>query len=74
MVPMASKTTLNRQIAIRVTQSDFQRLDALVDRISLANRNSIARTALRIGLDNIEKNPSKLFQRKPTKNRSKRTR
>jgi hypothetical protein len=58
---MATDDRLARQVAIRLSEDDVKRLEALVDRIPIASRNAIARAAIRIGLEVLEKDPSRLF-------------
>lgn len=58
---MTTDDNLSRQIAIRLSDDDMTRLDALADSIPIASRNAIARAALRIGLAALEKDPSQLF-------------
>ena len=63
---MTTEETLSRQIAIRLDESDISRLDALAERIPIASRNAIARAALRMGLELLEKNPTRvLADKKP---------
>jgi len=52
-----------KSLFLRVTSEDFERLDALVEQIPIANRSSLAREALRIGLDAIESDPAMLVGR-----------
>ena len=58
---MAGDEGLDQQIAIRLTSADLDRLEALAEKIPVASRNAIARAALRIGLEAIEKDPTHLF-------------
>jgi len=51
----------DQAIYIRVTQEDLDRLDALAERIAIATRSGLARTALRLGLDAIERDPTVLL-------------
>jgi hypothetical protein len=50
---------LDRQLAIRVSHEDVQRLDALKKRIAIASRNAIARSALRLGIELLEADPAR---------------
>lgn len=52
---------VDQQIAIRLTSADLERLEALAEKIPIASRNAIARVALRIGLEALEKDPTLLF-------------
>ncbi|HVJ20051.1 MAG TPA: hypothetical protein VM686_31770 [Polyangiaceae bacterium] len=58
---MTTDDRLARQVAIRLSEEDMQRLDALADSIPIASRNAIARAALRIGLAALEADPSQLL-------------
>lgn len=40
----------------------MERLDALVERVPISNRNAIARVALRMGLEILEADPTKLVE------------
>jgi hypothetical protein len=51
---------LKKQVAIRLTQSDLDRLEALAKRVPIASRNAVARAALRLGLDVLEADPTRL--------------
>jgi predicted DNA-binding protein len=64
---MASDDRLSRQVAIRLSEEDLDRLEALAERIPIATRNAIARAALRIGLDALEKDPAQLLSEKKRK-------
>jgi predicted DNA-binding protein len=66
---MASDDRLSRQVAIRLSEEDMERLEGLVERIPIATRNAIARAALRIGLDALEKDPNQLLGEKKRKAR-----
>lgn len=66
---MTTDDRLARQVAIRLSDEDMQRLDALSDAIPIASRNAIARAALRIGLASLEADPSQLFAVKKPKAR-----
>jgi hypothetical protein len=47
-------------LGLRLTADEAARLDALVERIPIASRHSIARAALRIGLDALEADPARV--------------
>ena len=67
---MTTDDNLSRQIAIRLSDDDMARLDALAESIPIASRNAIARAALRIGLAALEADPAQLFSTpKKTKGR-----
>ncbi|MDI3291974.1 hypothetical protein [Polyangium sp. 15x6] len=69
---MGEDDKLEKQIAIRLSEEDVGRLDALAKRIPIASRNAIARAALRIGMAAIEEDPARILSadapvRKPRK-------
>ncbi len=66
---MTTDDKLARQMALRLSDEDMKRLDALAESIPIASRNAIAREALRIGLATLEADPSQLFSPKKTKTR-----
>jgi predicted DNA-binding protein len=53
---------LDKQVAIRLDQSDVQRLQALTKRIRVLSRNAVAREALRIGLSELEREPARILR------------
>jgi len=66
---MTTDDKLARQVALRLSDEDMERLDALAASISIASRNAIARAALRIGIAALEADPSQLFSAKKPKTR-----
>jgi hypothetical protein len=66
---MTTDDKLARQVALRLSEEDVNRLDALTDSIPIASRNAIARAALRIGLAALEADPSQLLSSKKAKTR-----
>jgi hypothetical protein len=54
-------------LGLRLTAEEAARLDAIVERIPIASRHSIARAALRIGLEALEDDPTRIVApaRKP---------
>jgi predicted transcriptional regulator len=66
---MTTDDRLARQVAIRLSDDDMKRLDALAESLPIASRNAIARAALRIGLDVLEADPSRLLSTKKPKTR-----
>jgi len=64
---MTTDDRLARQVALRLSDDDMKRLDALAGSIPVASRNAIARAALRIGLAALEADPSQLFSPKKPK-------
>lgn len=55
------KEGLTEMLGVRVSADDVARIDALADRIPIATRHAIARHALRLGLDAIERDPAILL-------------
>jgi predicted DNA-binding protein len=53
---------LDKQVAIRLDQSDLERLQALTKKIRVLSRNAIAREALRIGLSELEHEPARILR------------
>ncbi len=66
---MTTDERLTEQVALRLSEEDMKRLDALTESIPIASRNAIARAALRIGLAALESDPSQLFSSKKAKAR-----
>jgi hypothetical protein len=59
---MSERELADQMLAVRVTVTDVERLDAVVARSpGLLTRHALARAAMRIGLDAIERDPSVLF-------------
>ena len=58
----ASDEELSRQIGVRLTEKDYARLEGLAVHLSVS---AIARAALMLGLDLIEKQPGVLLGEKP---------
>jgi hypothetical protein len=52
---------LEAVVGIRVTRSDRARLDALAERLPVVTAHAIARCALLLGLDAIERDPGILL-------------
>jgi hypothetical protein len=55
------KEALGEMLGVRVSSDDLARLDAIVARLPIGSRHAIARFALRIGLDAIERDPAILL-------------
>lgn len=53
---------LHRQIALRVSDEEAERLEALSARFPIVSRHAIARAALRLGLALLEEDPSRLLE------------
>jgi hypothetical protein len=54
-----------RQIAIRVTDADVERIEKFARRIKIASPAAVTRAAIRIGLDRLEQSPELLFEPQP---------
>ena len=55
------KDGLTEMLGVRVSRDDLARIDALADRIPIGTRHAIARHALRLGLEAIERDPAILL-------------
>ena len=55
------KDGLSEMLGVRVSADDLARLDALAKRLPIGTRHAIARFAIRIGLDAIERDPAILL-------------
>lgn len=53
---------LSKTVGVRLTDADVDRLDALLARVPIASRNSIAREALLMGLGLLEADPARLIR------------
>jgi len=53
------RETLNEQLTIRLSSRDLARLEAVAKRFPMATRNAVARTALQVGMEELEKKPSR---------------
>jgi len=60
----AADESLDKQIAVRLTEADYKRLEALSSRVPVS---AIARVALMVGIEAIEKQPGILIGEKPRK-------
>ena len=58
---MGDDDKLDRQLNLRVSQADVDRLDALAARVPVLKANTIGRAALRLGLALLEKDPARLL-------------
>lgn len=61
MANAKEKEALGEMLGVRVSSDDLARLDALVQRLPIGSRHAIARFALRVGLDAIERDPAILL-------------
>jgi hypothetical protein len=55
------KDGLSEMLGVRVSPDDLVRIDALAERFPIGTRHAIARFALRLGLDAIERDPAVLL-------------
>jgi hypothetical protein len=60
---------LDKQVAIRLAQSDLRRLQAVTKKIRVLSRNAVAREALRIGLSELERKPALILREGRTSRR-----
>jgi hypothetical protein len=59
---MSDRERAEFMLAVRITATDLERLDAIVATSpGLLTRHSLARAAMRVGLDAIGKDPAVLF-------------
>ena len=59
---MAIRETLAEQLTIRLTSRDLTRLKAVAKHFPMATRNAVARTALQVGMEELEKRPSRAIR------------
>jgi hypothetical protein len=57
---MTNAERLSANLFLRVAPSDLRRLEDLVAALPLATRHGLARFALRLGLESIEADPTRL--------------
>jgi hypothetical protein len=57
----------DQHIFIRLTTADVERLDALAERYPILTRSGVARAAIRLGLDAIERSPMALLEQPTAK-------
>jgi hypothetical protein len=62
---VADDVRLEVTLGLRLTAEEGTRLDALVARVPIASKHSIARAAFRLGLDILEENPARLVVAAP---------
>jgi hypothetical protein len=55
--------TLKEQLTLRLTRRDVRRLKTLKKRIPIASHNAIAREALRLGIDALERDPTHVLRK-----------
>lgn len=60
---MLANQRQDKPLFLRVTASDLARLEKLTGRFGHSTRTGLAREAMRIGLDSIERDPSLLLAR-----------
>jgi hypothetical protein len=56
---------LSEQLTLRLTRRDLSRLKTLRKRIPIASHNAIAREALRLGIEALERDPGHLLRTNP---------
>lgn len=61
-IPEGIIEPLSEQLTLRLTNRDVKRLRALRKRIPIASHNAIAREALRLGIDALERDPGHLLR------------
>ncbi len=59
---MTNRETLEEQLSIRLSSRDLARLEAVAKRFPMATRNAVARTALQVGMEELEKKPSRALR------------
>ncbi len=59
---MATRETLDEQLTIRLSSRDLARLEAVAKVFPMATRNAVARTALQVGMEELEKKPSRAMR------------
>jgi hypothetical protein len=58
-----TKSDGGRVLCFRVSEAMLAQLDALVDRLPLAKRSNLSREVMRVGLEEIARNPSRALLR-----------
>lgn len=64
---LTKEPTLTKALHMRITEEDVQHLDHLEAKITIVSRNGIARAALRLGMEQLEKDPTLLLKVQPTR-------
>jgi len=59
---MSSRETLTEQLTIRLPSRDLARLKAVARRFPMASVNAVARTALQVGIEELDKRPSRALR------------
>lgn len=62
MSDMGSHETLTEQLTIRLPSRDLERLKAVAKRFPMATLNAVARTALQVGMEELDKKPSRALR------------
>lgn len=57
--------SFTKQLALRVTARDQDRIERLAQRIQIATTAAVMRAALRVGLDALERDPALIFETQP---------
>ena len=58
---LMSVQTLDDRLFLRVTKRDRERIEALAARLPIVGASAVARGALSLGLDILEKDPAKIL-------------
>ena len=69
---MTNRETFDEQLTIRLSSRDLGRLKAVAKRFPMATRNAVARTALQVGMEELEKKPSRAIRARDRGARAKR--
>jgi len=67
-----SRETLAEQLTIRLSSRDLARLKVVASHFPMASLNAVARTALQVGMEELEKKPSRAIRARERSGRSKR--
>jgi hypothetical protein len=68
MKPKAT-SPLNTQVALRISEDEAERLEAFASAHPIVSKHAIARFALRLGMDQLERNPGLLLSGPPARPR-----
>lgn len=53
---------LNCQIALRISEDEARRIDALAERFPVISKHALIRATMRFGLDFVEEDPTRLLK------------
>ena len=59
---MTVRETLDEQLSFRLSSRDLARLKAVAKQFPMATVNAVARTALQVGMEELEKRPSRAMR------------